>query len=50
MKRVVNNNSDTNTNDIDQEEMALVCYLQQPNFNRGIIQGFMYFKRRKIVI
>ncbi|CAD5197752.1 unnamed protein product [Musa acuminata subsp. malaccensis] len=61
-KRVViytDKNLDTDTDNIDQaeaeaeaeaEEVALIRYSQQPDFNRGIIQGSMRAQRRKTVI
>ncbi|THU43088.1 hypothetical protein C4D60_Mb00t06890 [Musa balbisiana] len=57
-KRVViytdnNPDPDTDTDNIDQaeaEEVALIRYSQQPDFNRGIIQGSMRAQRRKTVI
>nr|YP_010632159.1 hypothetical protein Ycf1 [Monocostus uniflorus]WBP62201.1 hypothetical protein Ycf1 [Monocostus uniflorus] len=55
-KRVVvytdkNDNSNTNVNNIDQEEeIALIRYSQQPDFRRSIIKGSMRAQRRKTVI
>nr|QWK47145.1 hypothetical protein RF1 [Aphananthe aspera] len=44
------NPEDTNNNNDETEEIALIRYSQQSDFRRDIIKGSMRAKRRKIVI